>query len=114
MFTSAIDFIGRELEITFLREWLTVGDSPSIIYIHDALEDSEKKGGIGKTWLLRKFYELVEQQNNAIPVMIDFFNVVDRDSIVVAEHVVQAVRKRYPHWMAENFEKLLLQYYIAV
>src|SRR6266566_6083008 len=110
MSTSTMEFIGREQEIAFLTAWLADVNAPSIVYIHDALEEKEKKGGIGKTWLLRRFYELVEQQQNVIHVVIDFFNVLDRDSVVIAERVVQAVRKKYPKWTAENFNKLLKEY----
>src|SRR6266568_1144757 len=111
MSTSTMEFIGREQEITFLTKWLADVDAPSIVYIHDALKEKEKKGGIGKTWLLRRFYELVEQQHkNVIPVVMDFFNVLDRDSLVIAERVVQAVRKRYPHWNTEDFDNLLQAY----
>ena len=95
MSTWTIEFIGREEEIAFLTKWLADVDAPSIVYIHDALEEKEKKGGIGKTWLLRKYYELVEPQHkNVIPVVVDFFNVLDRNSVVIAERVVQAVIKR--------------------
>src|SRR6266853_1570462 len=110
--TSTMEFIGREQEIAFLRQWLADADAPSsIVYIHDAPEEKESKGGIGKTWLLRRFYELVEQQHkNIIPVVVDFFNVLDRDSVVIAERIVQAVRKRYPHWTADDFDKLLQEH----
>src|SRR5947209_6888003 len=111
MSTSIMEFIGREQEIMFLTRWLADLDAPSIVYVHDALEEKEKKGGIGKTWLLRRFYELLEQQHkNVIPVAMDFFNIQDRDGVVIAEHVVQAVRKRYPRWITEDFDKLLLEY----
>src|SRR2546430_11465958 len=101
MQASPMEFIGRTEEIKFLTNWLADGNAPSIVYIHDALEEKEKKGGIGKTWLLHRFYEQVEQQHqNIIPVAMDFFNVLDRDSVVIAERVVQAVRKRYPLWTA--------------
>src|SRR6266568_7631670 len=104
MSTLTTEFIGREQEIAFLTEWLADENAPSIVYIHDALDEKEKKGGIGKTWLLRKFYELVEQQyKHVIPVLLDFFNVLDRDSVVIAERVVQAIRKRYPRWITEDF-----------
>src|SRR5437773_12209945 len=111
MSTSTMEFIGREQEIEFLTNWLVDEAAPSIVYLHDALEEKEKKGGIGKTWLLRRFYELVEQQHqNVIPIVVDFFNVLDRDSVVIAERVVRAVRKRYPRWTAQDFDKLLQEY----
>src|SRR6266480_4029550 len=108
MSTSTMEFIGRQQEITFLTKWLDDAGASSIVYIHDALEEKEKKGGIGKTWLLHRFHELVEQQHKQIiPVLVDFFNVLDRDSVAIAERVVQAVSKRYPLWVAEDFNKNL-------
>jgi tetratricopeptide (TPR) repeat protein len=104
------EFIGREEEIAFLTAWLTDEDALSAVYIHDSLEEYEKKGGIGKTWLLRKFFELLEQHNNVIPVVMDFFNVLDRDGVIIAERVVEAVRKKYPHWSTGDFVKLLQEY----
>jgi tetratricopeptide (TPR) repeat protein len=111
MSTLTREFIGRDQEIEFFTKWFVDADALSILYIHDALEEKEKKGGIGKTWLLRRLHELVEQQyKNIIPVRVDFFNVLDRDGVVIAERVVQAVRKRYPHWATQDFDKLLQQY----
>src|SRR5947209_3881375 len=111
MSTWTMEFIGREQEIAFLTKWLTDVDTPPIAYIHDALEEKEKKGGIGKTWLLRRFYELVEQRHkNVIPVVMDFFNVLDRDSVVITERVVQAIKKSYPRWVTDDFDNLLQEY----
>ena len=46
--------------------------------IHDELEETENKGGIGKTWLLREFHTILEQQEQVVPVkIIDFFNVLN-------------------------------------
>src|SRR2546427_11944062 len=113
MSTATREFIGRTRDITFLKEWLATIDAPSIVYIHDALEEKEKKGGTGKTWLLRRFYELVEQSSvrDVIPVAIDFFNVQDRDSITITQRVIQAINKKYPHWSASQFEKHLQDYH---
>jgi tetratricopeptide (TPR) repeat protein len=104
-------FIGREQEIAFLTTWIADEDALSVVYIHDALQENEKKGGIGKTWLLREFYGILEQKHkNVIPVVMDFFNVLDRDGVIIAERVVEAVRKKYPKWSAEDFFKLLNEY----
>src|SRR5579859_451502 len=106
------EFIGRNQEVQFLSNWLADSNTPAIVYIHDALEEFEKKGGIGKTWLLNRYYEMVEQQH--VPVMIDFFDVMNRDGVVIAQRVVRALEKRYPHWQAQEFEKSLLEYREAV
>ena len=111
--TLQMDFIGREQEIAFLDGWITDETAPSIVYIHDQLEAKEKKGGIGKTWLLHRFYELQKQNQQVIPLLMDFFNVRDRNSVVIAERVVQAVKNKYPRWTAENFDRQLRDYHEA-
>jgi tetratricopeptide (TPR) repeat protein len=111
--TLTEEFIGRVQEIAFLLQWLKDENAAPIIYIHDALEESERKGGIGKTWLLRRLYELVQEQNNVIVVPVDFFNVTDRSGVVIAERVIQAIRKKYPRWQAENTTRLLKHYHEA-
>lgn len=109
------DFIGRAKDITILDEWLLASNQPTVIYIHDALEEAEKKGGIGKTWLLNHYRGLVERQHqNIIPVAINFFDISDRSGVVIAKRVVQALRTRYPHWPTDDFEKTLQAYGQAV
>lgn len=109
------EFIGREQEIDYFTHWLTDSSAPSVIFLHDALEEPWKKGGIGKTWLLNRLYNLVETDHpEIIPVTIDFFNVMDRDGVVVAERVVQALQRRFPHWEPERFLKILQEYHETV
>src|SRR5690242_14735040 len=102
MLTEKPAFIGRKKEIAFLDEWLADDTAPAVVYIHDALKDKEKKGGIGKTLLLRKFYDLVERrpERTLIPVFIDFFNIQNRNSIAIAVQVIETIKKKYPHWSA--------------
>ena len=110
--TTDEEFIGRDGEITFFKEWLHHPEDQPIVYLRDALEEGEKKGGIGKTWLLHKLLRLVEEQyQNINPVMIDFFNVGDRDGIVMAERVVQVLQEKYPHWSPLSFTDTLKQYH---
>ncbi len=93
------EFIGRDQEIAYFQQWLRNDEAPSILYIHDALKEKEKKGGIGKTWLLHRFFNQVEMYHpTIIPVFVDFFNVVDRDGVAVAERIVSAVQRKHPDW----------------
>jgi len=106
------EFIGRRQEIESLSQWLLDADAPPITYIHDQMEERGKKGGIGKTWLMRNLYEHIKKEHqNSIPVMIDFFTILDRDGVVIAERVVQAIQRAYPDWSAEQFSPLLQQYH---
>ncbi len=110
-------FIGREKEIDLFRQWLTNKDpvAPWIFYIHDALEKREKKGGVGKTWLLEQFASLAQElYPDTVVVHIDFFNVADRDGIIVADHVFEALHAAYPTWQSRSFTQTLRGYRVAI
>lgn len=104
------DFIGRTTEIGLFLNWLSSHNGPWILYLHDKFEEKERKGGVGKTWLLRKFAQLAMQQTQTIVVMVDFFNVADRDGIAIAEHVIQGIQESYPEWQASSFNRSLDEY----
>src|SRR5450631_361433 len=109
---SIEQFIGRDEEIKFFGQWLSDESAAPVIYTHDSTEEKESRGGIGKTWLLRKYYELTGQINPAIiPVFFDFFNVTDRDSIVIAERIVRAVQAKYEYFSFKSFFKSLKEYH---
>jgi tetratricopeptide (TPR) repeat protein len=108
------EFIGRKREIDFLSQWLTDANVPSIVYVHDALEEQEKKGGIGKTLLLDRLFKLIDAEfPNVIPVAVDFFNVMDRDGVVIAGRLIEELQQRYPQWEPESFQKMLQEYHEA-
>src|SRR5258707_2241385 len=101
------DFIGRSNEIDIFLNWLLGPDASWILYLYDKFEEKERKGGVGKTWLLRKFWQLAEKQEQTTVVMVDFFNVADRDGIAIAEHLVEKVQENYPEWHAHSFRSTL-------
>lgn len=110
-------FIGRKKELSLFRQWLTSRDpdAPWILYVHDALEDQEKKGGVGKTWLLGQFASLAQElYPDTVVVHVDFFNVADRDGVIVADHVFEALHAAYPTWKANSFAQNLVDYRIAI
>jgi tetratricopeptide (TPR) repeat protein len=109
-------FVGRKKEIALFEHWLT-NDAPSawILYFHDEAEEPAKKGGIGKTWLLREFARrarLMRPTNTAI-VYIDFFNVVDRDRIAIATHVIERLHETFPEWTPNAFTRVHTEYFGA-
>jgi tetratricopeptide (TPR) repeat protein len=105
-------FIGREQEIGFFKQWVINAGEPSIIFLHDKLEKQEKKGGIGKTYLLKEFVKIVKSTYQAcvVPVSLDFFNVADRDGVVIAERLVAALQERFSYWVAERFQRIFDEY----
>jgi len=105
------NFIGRAEEIKMFASWLADPNAPRILYIHDKAEEAEKKGGVGKTWLLRKCAELVRQmRQDVVIVMIDFFNVGDRDRVFLAEKIITGLQKLYPAWAPASFNEAIEQY----
>lgn len=111
---SKDNFIGREEKVKELTEWALSEQGETITYIHDDIPERESRGGIGKTWLLRKIQAQLQDNPHIIPVMVDFFNVQDRDGVVIAERVVEAVKKRYPNWSTEQFNTALQLYHEAI
>ena len=110
-------FIGREKEIDLFKQWFTHRDldGPWILYVQDALEEQEKKGGVGKTWLLTQFATLAQElYPDTVIVHVDFFNVADRDGVIVADHVFEALKAAYPAWTAQRFSQNLFEYRAAV
>ncbi len=108
------DFIGRKPELALYEEWVNRSEGPWILYFHDAFTDPNKKGGIGKTWLLRKCVELTQQRypDKAI-VTVDFFNVANRNGVVIAERVVKQLKTVNPEWSPSASEAILAEYHGA-
>lgn len=108
---SAENFIGRQKEIELFTQWLATPNEPWIFYIYDALSEPEKKGGVGKTRLLRRYATLAKQANLKTTIaMIDFFSVADRDGIAVAERLVQELQVTYPDWSPTTFIEAVKEY----
>ncbi|GHO93576.1 hypothetical protein KSF_036240 [Reticulibacter mediterranei] len=103
-------FIGREQEIQQFTTWLHQPDAPWILYFHDKTEEPEKKGGIGKTWLLRECAKEARQHPDIGVLMVDFFSVDDRDRLFLADKIVGAFHNLCPRWEYPAFAKIREQY----
>ncbi len=104
-------FVGRKKEIDLFQHWLKDDNAPWILYLHDAVEKKEKRGGVGKTWLLREYIRRARAIRPDLAIVsLDFFNVVDRDRIVIAEAVVQSLQEAFPMWSPVAFRKALSEY----
>lgn len=116
MFDTQINenFIGHEHELQQFKEWFADTDptSPWILFFHDALKDPQQKGGVGKTWLLRKCASLV--QTKTAVAMVDFFSVADRNGLAVTQHIVQSLHNMYPFWSPKAYLETLAEYQQAV
>lgn len=108
---AAENFIGRDKEIRLYQEWLANPASPWILYFHDALTEPGKKGGIGKTWLLRRCISLTRELHQDIAIVgIDFFNIDDRQGIIIAQQVLEKLHETFPHWSPETSLELFQGY----
>ena len=94
-------FIGRSRELEIYQRWLNDPSQPWILSFYD---QSQKKGGIGKTWLLRQCISVTkETRPDVTVVMIDFFNVLDRGNVTIAQRVAEEFQKTYFDWSATTF-----------
>ena len=104
-------FIGRGNEIKIFKQWLFNDRMPHALYFYDELEEKSKKGGIGKTSLLNKFRDIARQDYPELAIAsIDFFNVGDRNGVVVAERIVEALRTAFPDWVPTRFLEIMEEY----
>src|SRR5690349_10675728 len=101
-------FIGRVHELEIYERWLNDPTQPWILSFYD---QATKKGGIGKTWLLRECaaYTRATRPDIAV-VMIDFFNVQDRGGITIATRVVEQLQQVHPTWSPAAFQTTLQEY----
>lgn len=104
-------FVGRRKELDLFLRWLNDDNAPWILYLHDAVAIQEKRGGVGKTWLLREYIRQARETRQDLAIVsIDFFNVVDRDRIVIAETAVKQLQETFPAWTPAAFNKALSEY----
>ena len=104
-------FIGRESEIARYKDWLNDPKERRILYFHDAFADDAKKGGIGKTWLLQQCKELTQRDYpDKTVVTADFFNVQDRNGVVIAERIITQLKLTHPTWYPSASEAILAEY----
>jgi tetratricopeptide (TPR) repeat protein len=104
-------FIGRTHELDIFRRWLAAEQNSPILYFYDAAEEASKKGGVGKTYLIRKCKELVEEEfPDKHAVIVDMFNVASRNNITIAEHIIASLQELHPEWTPTAFHNALQQY----
>lgn len=104
-------FVGRTQEIQLFEHWLLDPHAPWILFVHDLATEQEKKGGIGKTWLLRRCAERVAGHHPDVTVvMIDFFSVEERDRFFLVERIVKALQGACPEWLPTSFAAALERY----
>ena len=109
MYGESIDnhFIGREREIARFSDWLDNSSASTMLYFHDAAEEPERKGGIGKTYLLRHCADLARRRPGIAVVTADFFNVGDRDGVFLTERILDGLLRLFPGWTPDAFQAVL-------
>src|SRR6266487_930115 len=108
-------FIGHTKELEIFEQWLTHLDGPWILFFHDATNVPAKKGGVGKTWLLRKCAKIAKARDKDVAiVVIDFFNIGDRDGVEIAQRIVKSLQEVHPEWSPEFFTNALAEYYEGI
>lgn len=110
-------FIGRKAELAAFQHWLTNHDpeAPWLLYFYDHEEAAEKKGGVGKTWLLSACDNLAHTlYPDIVIVHVDFFNVADRDAVVIANRVIDALKEAFPNWASAELTQTQEEYRTAV
>ena len=106
-------FIGHEQEVKQFERWLQETDlnAPWILFFHDATDIPAKKGGVGKTWLVRKCLAQAQQKpEQFLTVLVDFFSVADRDPVVIATRVVNSLRQAHTQWKPVFFDEVFAEY----
>ena len=105
------EFVGREKAIESFSDWLTSTDphKPKTLFLHSEPK-LQKKGGVGKTRLLRRFADIAKQQEDTTVAVIDFLNVDDRSGVTIAKHIVEALRTTYSNWFPTAFDDALRDY----
>jgi hypothetical protein len=110
-------FIGRKEELAVFEHWLTNPDpeAPWILYFYDHEEAENKKGGVGKTWLLSHCAHLARKlYPDVVIVHVDFFNVADRDAVIIANRVIEALKEAFPNWSSAELAQVQEEYRVAV
>ena len=104
-------FIGHTKELEIFEQWLAHIGDPWILFFHDETDVPTKKGGVGKTWLLRKCAGIAsERYKNVAVAVVDFFSVGDRDGIEIAQRMVKSLQEIHPEWSPASFTEALLEY----
>lgn len=106
-------FIERTQETRIFKDWLQQTRSPaSRILFLNSKPELEKKGGLGKTWLLRHFSEIAQEEEGGkhTVVMIDFLHIRDRSGETIAECIVDELSKKYTDWNTNSFTLALSAY----
>ena len=113
----ALNFIGHTKELGLFEHWLNdrQENAPRILFFHDATDDHQQKGGVGKTWLLRKCMMNVQQKRpDSIMIMVDFFSIPDRDGVEIAYRLVRQVQTAFSWWQPVAFLNTLSEYQAAL
>jgi hypothetical protein len=103
---------GRDQEHALFLRWLaqTGAGEPWVLSIHDAVpaSDPERRGGYGKSWLLRSWVVLARQRFPHLPIVhVDGLSAADQDGLEITQRVVAHLQAAYAPWQAHAFAERL-------
>lgn len=112
MYEEANPFIGHKSEKDTFRKFLNEENpqGPSVLFFHEEPDGSMPKGGIGKSWVLRECTREVARHDDLKMVGVDFFSIQDRDGLVIARRIVDALKQLFTDWNPDQFETLFERY----
>ncbi|HEY1353681.1 MAG TPA: tetratricopeptide repeat protein [Ktedonobacteraceae bacterium] len=103
--------VRREDTLQIFRRWLLATDPQelAVLFFYDQPTADERKGGIGKSWLLRQCVDMLKDFRDVAVVRVDFFSIRDRSGIEIARRVLTALQGIFPHWQPTAFERVLAE-----
>lgn len=112
MFEDTEDPVVRRKDaLQIFHHWLLATDpqEPPVLFFYDQPTEDQRKGGIGKSWLLRQCVDMLANFPDITVVRVDFFSIRDRSGIEIAQRVLAALKGVFPHWQPTAFERVLEQ-----
>jgi tetratricopeptide (TPR) repeat protein len=108
---SEENVVRREDTLKIFQDWLQSSDSrqPPVLFFYDQPAEDKRKGGIGKSWLLRQCAQMLADSPDIAVVRVDFFSIRDRSGIELARRILAALQQVFPGWQPTAFERTVAE-----
>lgn len=106
---SEENVIRREDTLKVFQDWLEASDDrqPPVLFFYDQAGEDQRRGGIGKSWLLRQCAQMLATAADRAVVRVDFFSIRDRSGIEIARRILAALQHLFPAWQPTAFERMV-------